>query len=386
MSELARYNLGAGNCPVEGYDNSFDLKDGKDGKKAFPLELPDNSADEIRASHLLEHFSHRATHLVLADWVRALKPGGLLKLAVPDFQEITRMYQAGEPGMIQSWLMGGQTNPLDGHNAIFDRAVLESQMRRAGLVGIHHWTGGEDCSAYDISLNLAGWKRPASWPKVAAVMSRPRLGFMDQFGCAMEALSPLGIPVVSRTGAYWGKCLAAGMEAAIDMGAEFVLTLDYDTLFTQRDVEDLMAYAITRPDIAAFVPVQSTRVKGLKNPLLFNPLRDTKADITLRDLQQTFYPILTGHFGCTMFRVEALKELPKPWFQPTFKEDGSHKYDDDINFWLAFEKAGLAAVLTPRVVVGHLETVVMWPGKDLKVMYQRSTDWRDDGKPQDVWR
>ena len=51
--------------PKAGFD--FDLIDAH-------YYYPDGVADEIRASHVLEHFSHTITLDVLREWARVLKP------------------------------------------------------------------------------------------------------------------------------------------------------------------------------------------------------------------------------------------------------------------------------------------------------------------------
>ena len=78
---MNKLNLGAGARPLEGYRN-IDAKNnhGSKSQKIFPLPDKDGTVDEIRASHVLEHFSHREVTAVVADWVRALKPGGVLKI------------------------------------------------------------------------------------------------------------------------------------------------------------------------------------------------------------------------------------------------------------------------------------------------------------------
>lgn len=377
-----RINLGAGAAELPGYDNSFD---DHQGKEAYPLALPDGCADEVRASHLLEHFNHTGVHKVMADWVRVLKPGGLLKIAVPDLEVIARKFLDGEAGQFNGWIHGGQVDTRDIHLVSFNFDSLSAMMRRCGLVGLHLWGGpdeqDEDCSSLDVSLNLAGYKRPEKWPETISVMSRPRLGFGDHSDDALEALLPLGISRFSRTGAYWGKALTMAIDDAVARGAEFVLTMDYDTLFKQADVEDLLAFMVANPEADALVPVQM----GRTDKILMNP-KEGVAGIAQDELERVYYPIRTGHFGLTLFRVSAFRALPKPWFFPTFNEDGSWKHDDDINFWLGCEKAGLRVFVTPRVVIGHIEWVAMWPDRKMKTLYQRMNDYREQGKPRHVWR
>jgi hypothetical protein len=80
--------------------------------------------------------------------------------------------------------------------------------------------------------------------RVEAVLSVPRLGFMDNFFTWAQALTPLGIRPTKVTGAFWGQCLQRVMEQFVD-DAEYLLTIDYDTFFSQADVEHLIALAMT---------------------------------------------------------------------------------------------------------------------------------------------
>jgi hypothetical protein len=76
--------------------------------------------------------------------------------------------------------------------------------------------------------------------RVEAVLSVPRLGFMDNFFTWAQALTPLGIRPTKVTGAFWGQCLQRVMEQFVD-DAEYLVTIDYDTFFSQADLEHLMA-------------------------------------------------------------------------------------------------------------------------------------------------
>jgi hypothetical protein len=66
--------------------------------------------------------------------------------------------------------------------------------------------------------------------RVEAVLSVPRLGFMDNFFTWAQALTPLGIRPTKVTGAFWGQCLQRVLEQFVD-DAEYLLTIDYDTFF-----------------------------------------------------------------------------------------------------------------------------------------------------------
>src|SRR3989338_2142179 len=52
----------------------------------------DSSVDLIYTSHSFEYFDRQEGELVLKEWYRVLKLGGILRIAVPDFEAITRVY------------------------------------------------------------------------------------------------------------------------------------------------------------------------------------------------------------------------------------------------------------------------------------------------------
>ncbi|PHR56660.1 MAG: methyltransferase [Robiginitomaculum sp.] len=55
--------------------------------------LESGSAELIYSSHSLEYFDRQHVGGVLTEWARVLEPGGLLRLAVPDFDQLIKVYQ-----------------------------------------------------------------------------------------------------------------------------------------------------------------------------------------------------------------------------------------------------------------------------------------------------
>ena len=53
---------------------------------------PDASADFCYSSHVLEHLNHEEAEGFIAEQYRVLKPGGIIRIAVPDLETITRNY------------------------------------------------------------------------------------------------------------------------------------------------------------------------------------------------------------------------------------------------------------------------------------------------------
>lgn len=58
------------------------------------LPYADNSVAAIYHSHLLEHLDQPTAELFLCEIKRVLQPGGVLRIAVPDFEKLARTYLA----------------------------------------------------------------------------------------------------------------------------------------------------------------------------------------------------------------------------------------------------------------------------------------------------
>ena len=63
--------------------------------KGLPF-LPDGQFDAIYSEHFLEHVTRKAAMTLLQDCFRALKPGGHIRFALPDLDELLRAYAAGD--------------------------------------------------------------------------------------------------------------------------------------------------------------------------------------------------------------------------------------------------------------------------------------------------
>src|SRR5262249_16664435 len=148
---------------------------------------------------------------------------------------------------------------------------------RAGLMMIRPWVSElkDDCAALPVSLNLAGIKPHQRELGVTAVMSVPRLGFMDNFISAIEALPPLGIRLRSYQGAFWDQCIERVIEEVIaDDKPDAVLALDYDSVFNRRHAATLVQLMCCHPEADAIAPMQAAR--GKASPLL--AVHDSDAD------------------------------------------------------------------------------------------------------------
>jgi SAM-dependent methyltransferase len=94
-SDRIRLNIGADRTQIAGF-LSVDFNEAVSPDvlaEADNLPFEDNTVDEIYASHVLEHMPFESQ--ALQEWLRVLKPGGMLTVAVPDVDQIYYLYKHG---------------------------------------------------------------------------------------------------------------------------------------------------------------------------------------------------------------------------------------------------------------------------------------------------
>jgi len=99
------------------------------------LPFPDNHADVVRASHLVEHLELDEVPDALREWHRVLKPGGRLTLITPDLEHACREYVAGRlsAGGVTANLLGAGGFPENLHRSLWDRVSLTVVLQQAGF-------------------------------------------------------------------------------------------------------------------------------------------------------------------------------------------------------------------------------------------------------------
>lgn len=109
-----------------------------------------NSVDVIRASHLIEHLPLESAKALLCDCYRVLKPGGVLRIAVPDLEIMIKKYRAGEMEyfnvdqpleFVLAPTAGEKFSRLMfsgdyAHRAVYDFGMLEIFLRQAGFATV----------------------------------------------------------------------------------------------------------------------------------------------------------------------------------------------------------------------------------------------------------
>lgn len=329
---------------------------------------------------MLEHFGRIESLEVLKDWARVLKPGGILRVSVPDLEKVvSHMKNGGEGGEL--FIMGAQSDEDDYHKSVWTESKLVEAMDLAGLDVFGPWSDDvDDCSSYPISLNMKAIKPeeeelPAG--KLSAIMSVPRYGSNASRGIIQGALKPWKINLITSQGVFWHHLMQGHFEQALADGVDICVAIDYDSCFTSQMFDTLLTHLCEHPEIDALAAVQMRRMSD--KPLLTN----------FGDENITFegkpVPVSTAHFGLTLFRMECFKDLPKPWFVSRPGPDGGYgdgRMDPDIYFWHHWRECGRTIFMDPQVRIGHVEEMVRYYDEAMQPKIVTISDWRQTFTPE----
>ena len=175
--EGTRLHLGSGNINLQGWINIDAREDSHIHilEKDFKLEtFADDSISEIYLCHVLEHFTMSEIEDLLEIFNKKLLLGGTLRISVPNFDSIIKIYQLSENNIekIKPILLGGQDHIYNFHKSIFNKSNLSKILMKRNFGFITEWNTkevfGKSIGDYSsqiikiankdvpISLNLAG--------------------------------------------------------------------------------------------------------------------------------------------------------------------------------------------------------------------------------------
>ncbi len=131
-----KLNLGCGEKKWEGFINC-DLENSDHDCDIRKLPFQDNSADEIHAIHVFEHFYLMECFSILKEWKRVLKPGGLLVLELPCWDKIKQGVLSGiQDEAIKCAIFGDphtHKSEFDLHKWCWSSESLVSLCKKAGF-------------------------------------------------------------------------------------------------------------------------------------------------------------------------------------------------------------------------------------------------------------
>jgi len=106
---------------------------------SLPMIL-DGTVEVIYACHVLEHFTRGEDERVLTEWLRILQPGGILRLAVPDFGAVVSEYSGGRAlPALMGLLFGAQDGLYGFHHTVYDEKVLTDLLLSVGFVNVRRY-------------------------------------------------------------------------------------------------------------------------------------------------------------------------------------------------------------------------------------------------------
>lgn len=116
--------------------------------------IGNDSVDVIYNCHVLEHFKRRDVSRVLQEWRRVLKPGGILRVSVPDFAKLCEVYQQQHQlNLVIGALFGRQDYLYNIHYNVFDYDSLRSELESVGFGNVrrYNWRETEHTDVDDYS-------------------------------------------------------------------------------------------------------------------------------------------------------------------------------------------------------------------------------------------
>lgn len=152
-----KLHLGCGTKHIDGWINvdarpleGVDCVDDIQTLSAFES----GSVEVIYASHVLEHVGRLDYMKVLERWFELLQDGGVLRIAVPDIEQVVRHYNENQDLLVlRGFLWGGQTYPQNYHYCGWDFKTIETDLKKVGFKNVsrYDWRETEHSHIDDFS-------------------------------------------------------------------------------------------------------------------------------------------------------------------------------------------------------------------------------------------
>jgi predicted SAM-dependent methyltransferase len=139
-----KFNFGCGNRPIPGFIN-VDIQAAPGVDLVWDItqlryRVQPECASLIYCCHTLEHLDKNIITDLLREWRSFLKPGGTIRIAVPDFGAIAEWYLNNiDVDAITGLTVGGNKNPFDNHKAMFDFKRLKRHLEEAGFINVRRY-------------------------------------------------------------------------------------------------------------------------------------------------------------------------------------------------------------------------------------------------------
>lgn len=138
-----KLHLGCGEKHIDGFINidsrnlkGVDLVD--DISKLESIES--GSVDLIYACHVLEHFGRHKYMDVIKRWYVLLKPGGVIRISIPDFEAVCEHYNENKDvSVLRGFLYGGQNYAENYHYCTWDFKSIVKDLNSVGFKNVEKY-------------------------------------------------------------------------------------------------------------------------------------------------------------------------------------------------------------------------------------------------------
>ena len=131
---------------------------------AQPLPYPDGAFEAVFGSHVLEHLTPGEAESLLGELHRVLRPGGIVRIAVPDLDRVIAEYDPAQPDEFLFGMWQGRERSTSRHRHwwLYNERSLRDLLTRTGFTDIRR------CEF-----------RQGRCPDVERIDSRPESLFME---------------------------------------------------------------------------------------------------------------------------------------------------------------------------------------------------------------
>ena len=103
----------------------------------YGIPLPDSCADFVYSSHMLHHLYRDAAGRLLREVLRVLKPGGTVRLVVPDLEYIFSLYEQGKRELaLEYFFYSKPRGELFSRHYQYDFSLLKALLEETGFVDV----------------------------------------------------------------------------------------------------------------------------------------------------------------------------------------------------------------------------------------------------------
>ena len=140
---MVKLHLGCGNKRIEGYTNIDMVETSAVDLVADIRHLHDydeESVDIIYACHVLEHISRNEYKKVLRRWLQVLKPGGILRISIPDLEKwFLYCLRTDNFRLILGALYGEQDNIYNLHKMGWTEKTIKEDLLEVGFTKVNNY-------------------------------------------------------------------------------------------------------------------------------------------------------------------------------------------------------------------------------------------------------